>query len=90
MKVMQLSLNKNMNTGVWNIIFSKQVVKTAIKLSLIVGTILGLINHGPSIIANTISSGQKIQIMVTYLVPYSVSTYSSVKSILHIQKGSGQ
>lgn len=68
------------------LVFSKQVVSTAFKLSLIVGTILGLINHGQDIIANCLTNGQKIQIMVTYLVPYSVSTYSSVKSMLFLRK----
>ncbi|MCT4613467.1 MAG: nitrate/nitrite transporter NrtS [Marinifilaceae bacterium] len=68
------------------LIFSKQVVRTAFKLSLIVGTILGLINHGPDIFAHTLSDSQIIQIMVTYLIPYSVSTYSSVCSIRNYEK----
>lgn len=71
------------------IVFSKQVVKTAVKLSIIVGTILGLINHGSDILANTLSTSQRIQILVTYLVPYSVSTYSSVCAIKkHIENSS--
>ncbi len=78
-------MSRIVKMGTWNLIFSKQVVKTAIKLSLIVGTILGFINHGPDIIGHTLTHSQKIQIMVTYLVPYSVSTYSSVKSILQIK-----
>ncbi|MRT92643.1 nitrate/nitrite transporter NrtS [Ancylomarina sp. 16SWW S1-10-2] len=70
----------------WKIVFSKQVVDTAIKLSLFVGTLLGFINHGPDIIANTLSTGQIIQMLITYLVPYSVSTYSSVKSIMQLKR----
>ncbi len=70
----------------FKLVFSKQVVQTALKLSIIVGTILGLINHGQDIFALTLSRGQIIQIMVTYLVPYSVSTYSSVSSIMQIKK----
>lgn len=67
--------------NIFELAFSKDVVSTAMKLALIVGTILGLINHGPDIVNNTLSSGQVFQILITYLVPYSVSTYSSVKSI---------
>lgn len=66
--------------------FSKEVVQTALKLSIIVGKLLGLINHGSDIIANTLTDAQIIQIAVNYLVPYSVSTYSSVSSILHYEK----
>lgn len=65
--------------------FSRPVLITATKVALIVGTLLGLINHGPDIFANTLSDGQKIQIIVTYLVPYSVSTYSSVRSIRYYE-----
>jgi len=68
------------------LVFSKQIVRTALKLSLIVGTILGFINHGPDIVSNTLSSIQRIQIIITYLVPYSVSTYSSVNSIKYYEK----
>ncbi|MCT4615583.1 MAG: nitrate/nitrite transporter NrtS [Marinifilaceae bacterium] len=70
------------------LVFSKEVIQTALKLSIIVGTILGLINHGSDIFANTLSGGQKIQILVTYLVPYSVSTYSSVCSIKRYEEKS--
>ncbi|KXX67092.1 nitrate/nitrite transporter NrtS [Flammeovirga sp. SJP92] len=63
------------------LIFSAKVIKTATKLSLIVGTILGLINHGEDIISNTLSNKQIVQILTTYLVPYIVSTYSSVKAL---------
>jgi len=70
---------KTTNINTLDLVFSKEVVTTAVKLALIVGTILGLINHGPDIINNTLTSEQIIQILITYLVPYSVSTYSSVK-----------
>ncbi|WP_205960054.1 nitrate/nitrite transporter NrtS [Flammeovirga aprica] len=66
---------------IYKLVFSKQVVTTALKLSIIVGTILAFINHGESIIGNTLSNKQVIQILITYFVPYAVSTYSSVKAI---------
>lgn len=73
--------NKKLKMNIFELAFSKDVVSTAIKLSLIVGTILGLINHGPDIVNNTLTEGQIFQILITYLVPYSVSIYSSVISI---------
>ncbi|WP_044211557.1 nitrate/nitrite transporter NrtS [Flammeovirga sp. OC4] len=70
---------------IFKIILSKQVVYTALKLSLLVGTLLAFINHGADIIDNTLSNRQVIQILTTYLVPYAVSTYSSVKVIISNQ-----
>jgi hypothetical protein len=55
------------------------IVKTAIKVALIVGTILAVINHGDSIVEGTMESGDWLRVALTYLVPYSVSTYSAVK-----------
>jgi hypothetical protein len=60
---------------------SGQVVRTASKLSLVVGTVLALINHGPGIVEVSLSYGNILQIALTYLVPYCVSTYSSVRAI---------
>ena len=63
------------------IVLSKHTVTTATKVALVVGTILALINHGPNIVNGTLTSFQMAQIIITYFVPYSVSTYSCVKSI---------
>ena len=59
-----------------------QVYRTALKVSLLVGTILMLINHSPALLSGSLSVGNSLQIFLTYLVPYAVSTYSSVKIIL--------
>lgn len=53
----------------------------AFKMSLIVGSILALINHGDAIFEGTLTRANIYQIILTFLVPYSVSTYSSVKAI---------
>ena len=62
-----------------NPIFLRPVMLTAIKVALVVGTVLALINHGPALLALELSRQQILQIALTYLVPYCVSTYSSVK-----------
>ncbi len=63
------------------IALSSEVVGTALRLALVVGTILALINHGTEILQGTLTKGNIYQMALTYLVPYSVSTYSSVKAI---------
>jgi hypothetical protein len=61
------------------------VLGTALKISLLVGTVLALINHSPAIFSLTLSPQNVFQIILTYLVPYGVSTYSSVQAILNNQ-----
>ena len=51
----------------------------AMKLALVVGTILALINHGQAIISGHLTFDQLIPILITYCVPFSVSMYSQVQ-----------
>ena len=60
---------------------SARVIKTAVKVALVVGTLLALINHGSSLLVAEVSATQWLQIGLTYLVPYCVSTYSSVTTL---------
>jgi len=62
------------------------VMLSALKVALVVGTMLALINHGGSIIRFEFEAKQLIPIVLTYLVPYAVSTYSAVKAIRLMQK----
>lgn len=57
------------------------VVKRAAKIAMIVGVILAAINHGDAILAGALTSSDAIKILVTFCVPYCVSTYSSVLAI---------
>ncbi len=56
----------------------KSIMRRALKVSLVVGTLLLLINHGDRLFQGQIDSGHGIKMLLTYLVPYLVSTYSSV------------
>jgi len=69
----------------WNDAVSRRVVLTATRIALIVGTLLAIINHGPTLLALEVSGPAWLQIGLTYLVPYGVSTYSSI-SMLAKQK----
>jgi len=57
------------------------VVTRAVKIALIVGIVLAAINHGDKLMAGTLSTGLIVKILLTFFVPYSVSTYSSVLAI---------
>ena len=46
--------------------------------ALLVGLILTAINHGPALLDGQVSGERICQILLTFLVPYSVSTISSV------------
>lgn len=51
----------------------------SIKTALVVGTILGIINHGQEWIAGQFSLHQLIPALITYLVPFAVATYGQVR-----------
>jgi hypothetical protein len=54
------------------------VVKRACVMALVVGTILIAINHGPAILTGRLTRRGLLQICLTIIVPYMVSTISSV------------
>ena len=54
------------------------VVRRAIKTALVVGCVLVAINHGDVLWTGDIGAGRLLQIALTFLVPYAVSTSSSV------------
>jgi hypothetical protein len=67
--------------GFFSLAFSNEVVLRALKVALIVGTLLALINHGGKILSMSLTGESVLKIMLTYLVPYWVSTYSAVKAL---------
>ena len=57
------------------------VVRRALKYALIVGTVLIAINHGDAILRGDLSFGRLLRMGLTTLVPYVVSTLSSVEAL---------
>lgn len=57
------------------------VMRRAAKIALVVGVVLAAINHGDRVIGGTVDSGILFKILLTFCVPYCVSTYSSVLAI---------
>ncbi|WP_298942017.1 nitrate/nitrite transporter NrtS [uncultured Psychromonas sp.] len=72
--------------GFLDIALTSKVVKPALKVALFVGTLLALINHGSALLLMDLDMSRFFQIILTYFVPYGVSTYSAVKAIQNIEK----
>ena len=68
-----------MSLSISSIIKRRDIQKRAVIIAIIVGTILNCINQAPEVM-----DGEPLQwtkALLTYLVPYSVSLYSSVAII---------
>jgi hypothetical protein len=57
-----------------------EVIKCATKFALIVGPILVFINHGDAIMAGTMDTIAWLKSGLTMIVPYAVSTLSSISA----------
>lgn len=67
----------------------RDVVVRSLKVGAIVGTLLTAINQGDLILSGSLAAATIWKIPLTYLVPFSVSTYASVSSILARQEEEG-
>lgn len=67
-------------TGWLHLAAHPATVRRAFLTALIVGSVLILINHGPAIISGEITRARLFQMCLTILVPYIVSTTSSVST----------
>jgi len=63
----------------------KHNILRAIRVSIIVGTILGLVNHFDMFLSGNYDPLRVVQILVTYLVPFFVSLFSSAMSGRHFE-----
>ena len=71
-------------------LFAKHAVEgkcvvRSLKIALVVGTILALINHFDSIVTGSMSPTVIFQIILTYAVPYSVSTFGSAMQAVQME-----
>jgi hypothetical protein len=64
------------------------VVRRAIGYAVVVGAILIAINHGDAILAGTVDTPRAARMLLTVLVPYCVSTLSSVGALRVAERGS--
>ena len=67
---------------------SEGVPQRSLWVALIVGTVLNLINQGDTLLAGHRLDFAKL--VLTYAVPYLVSTYGAVSFRLHAARGNGE
>lgn len=68
------------------IVFERGIVRRSLIIGLIVGTVLNLINQGDALLTGGALVAWKI--VLTYCVPYCVSTYGAVTARLEMMKRS--
>jgi hypothetical protein len=59
-------------------IAERDTLVRSLQTALVVGTVLGLLNHYPALLARSLPPAEALQIALTYLVPFSVATYGQV------------
>ncbi|MGI9264657.1 MAG: nitrate/nitrite transporter NrtS [Gammaproteobacteria bacterium] len=58
------------------------IVLRSLRVALLVGTILVGINYGDRILDGNLTGGDGIKMLMTFFVPYGVSTYASVGAVM--------
>ena len=58
-----------------------EVRNRAFKVALVVGTLLALINHADALVNQTFGLTNALKVLLTFCVPYAVSTYAAVGAI---------
>ena len=71
----------------FKIAFQKNTIYTALKVSIIVGLILNFINQGEALIMAQLGQINLTKGLLTFIVPYLVSTYSVTKVKLDFKIG---
>jgi len=59
-----------------------EVVRRAAVVALVVGTLLNLINHYELALGAVVDTKTAVQVLLTYLVPYFVSTHGQVVAMV--------
>ena len=72
----------------WEIATSMRTVRRATFIAVIVGHVLAAINHGDRIVTGTMTESDWLKVALTFLVPYSVSTVSSILARLEADERS--
>lgn len=71
----------------FRLVTRRSVMRRALIMALIVGHVLAAINHGDSILSGSMTSTEWSKVLLTFLVPYTVSTVSSVLAISEQRRG---
>ena len=70
-----------MTAGDWlKLALRRDILSRSVRVGLVVGTLLAVINHGDRLLSADVDSNMLLKIILTYLVPFSVSTWASVQT----------
>ncbi len=69
-----------------SVAFEPRVVRRALGYGLVVGSILIAINHGDALLRGELGSDRVLKMGLTIVVPYLVSTFSSVGAIRDLRR----
>lgn len=72
----------------YEIASSSRVVQLALRTSVIVGSVLNLINQGDALLGD--AKLHLFKLALTYLVPYCVATYSATSVLLKSERPTSQ
>ncbi len=64
----------------WESLRDRQLTPTAIKVALLVGTLLFVINHGYALLRGQMTPSRWISAALTYVVPYCVNIHGQYVS----------
>ena len=70
-----------MNDDWIRLALTRTVVRRALRYAVIVGAVLIAINHGDALLHGRLEIGRLFKMALTVLVPYCVSTFSSVEAL---------
>jgi len=74
-------MDNSTTAGGWlKLALRRDIVSRSLRVGLVVGTLLAVINHGDRLLSADIDMTMLWKIILSYLVPYSVSTWASVQS----------
>jgi hypothetical protein len=62
-------------------LFKSDWILSAVKIALIIGTILFAINHGEAVIEHKMNTGRWVSVVLSYLVPYTVYIIGKASNI---------
>ena len=68
----------------WRLAARGDVAFRALKLALVVGPLLILINHWDALLSGTVTFDALLKMLLTMVVPYCVSTWSSVATLRRV------
>ena len=64
--------------------FSPRIIRRALISAFVVGAVLIIINHGDALLKGDISLDRFLKMGLTVMVPYIVSTVSSVSTLMSL------